>query len=66
MTCTAKCKDCGSSNIETITPTADDKSKPKEEPKTCEDYDDDDADIELISSDNVRFKIHSYRLQSAS
>jgi hypothetical protein len=66
MSSTAKCKDCGSSNIETITPTVNDKLEPTEEPKTCEDYDDDDADIELISSDNFRFKVHSYRLQSAS
>jgi hypothetical protein len=66
MTSTAKCKNCGSFNIDTITLTASDRIEPTEEPKTCEDYDDDDADIELISSDNFRFKVHSYRLQSAS
>lgn len=38
----------------------------KEIPKTCDAYDDEDADIELISSDNVLFKVHSYRLQCAS
>jgi len=40
-------------------------SKP-EAPTICDSYDSDDADVELISSDNVSFKVHSYRLQSAS
>ena len=31
-----------------------------------EDYNSDDADISLISSDNVLFKVHSYRLMAAS
>jgi hypothetical protein len=35
-------------------------------PKRSETYDSDDADIELISSDNVSFKVHFYRLQCAS
>lgn len=36
--------------------------EPRQHPK----YKDDDADITLISSDNVAFKVHSYRLQAAS
>jgi hypothetical protein len=36
------------------------------ERRTCPGYDSDDADIELISSDNVMFKVHSYTLQHAS
>jgi len=35
-------------------------------PKICEEYDSDDADVVLISSDNYRFKVHSYRLQCFS
>jgi len=34
--------------------------------KICKEYDSDDADVMLISSDNYQFKVHSYRLQSAS
>lgn len=41
-------------------------SQTKEPLKTSEAYDDEDADIELISSDNILFKVHSYRLQCAS
>ena len=38
-----------------------------EQPQTTSDsYDSEDADIELISSDNVIFRVHSYRLQCAS
>jgi hypothetical protein len=40
--------------------------KSRDKPKVCEAYNGDDADIDLISSDNVIFKVHSYRLQSAS
>ena len=32
----------------------------------CKEYDSDDADVVLISSDNHQSKVHSYRLQSAS
>jgi len=35
-------------------------------PKICKEYDSDDADVVLISSDNYRFKVHSYRLQCFS
>jgi len=41
-------------------------SKDKRTLKTCDSYDSEDADVELISSDNVLFKVHSYRLQYAS
>ena len=43
-------------------------SKPstKDTPKVCDAYSSDNSDIDLISSDNVVFKVHSYRLQSAS
>jgi len=34
--------------------------------KICDEYDSDDADIQLISSDNYLFKVHSYDLQYAS
>jgi len=37
-----------------------------EAPELSEDYNSDDADISLISSDNILFKVHSYRLMAAS
>jgi hypothetical protein len=45
------------------------KDKVEEEKKTPTisiEYNSDDADISLISSDNVLFKVHSYRLMTAS
>ena len=45
------------------------KDKVNEEKKTptvSKKYNSDDADISLISSDNVLFKVHSYRLMTAS
>jgi len=45
------------------------KEKVNEEKKTPDvstEYNSDDADISLISSDNVLFKVHSYRLMTAS
>jgi len=35
-------------------------------PKWSTEYRDDDADLELISSDGWHFKVHSYRLQTVS
>jgi hypothetical protein len=37
-----------------------------EAPTICDSYNSDDADVELISSDNVSFKVHSVQLHSAS
>jgi len=34
--------------------------------RICDSYDSEDADIELISSDDVLFKVHSYQLQCVS
>ena len=36
------------------------------EPTISEKYNSDDADITLVSSDNVSFKVHSYQLMAAS
>jgi len=50
----------------------DDEQKPKEDeearkaPTVSEKYNSDDADVSIISSDNVLFKVHSYRLMAAS
>jgi hypothetical protein len=38
----------------------------KKEPTVSDEYNSEDADISLISSDNVLFKVHSYRLMTAS
>jgi hypothetical protein len=40
--------------------------KEKKTPTVSAKYNSDDADISLISSDNVLFKVHSYRLMAAS
>jgi hypothetical protein len=40
--------------------------EPKREPTLSDKYNDEDADITLISSDNVAFKVHSYQLMAAS
>jgi hypothetical protein len=40
--------------------------KEKKTPTVSTKYNSDDADISLISSDNVLFKVHSYRLMTAS
>jgi hypothetical protein len=40
--------------------------KEKKTPTVSTKYNSDDADISLISSDNVLFKVHSYRLMAAS
>lgn len=40
--------------------------KARKTPAISEKYNSDDADISLISSDNVLFKVHSYRLMTAS
>jgi hypothetical protein len=40
--------------------------KERKTPTVSEKYNSDDADISLISSDNVLFKVHSYRLMTAS
>lgn len=37
-----------------------------DKPVQSERYNADDADMTLISSDNIAFKVHAYRLQSAS
>lgn len=42
------------------------KTQSEDSPVISDSYDSDDADIDLISSDNVIFKVHSYRLQSSS
>jgi hypothetical protein len=41
-------------------------SKTKPKIKWSSKYNEDDADIELISSDGWHFKVHSYRLQTFS
>ena len=41
-------------------------NKEKKSPTVSKKYNSDDADISLISSDNVLFKVHSYRLMTAS
>ena len=38
----------------------------REAPKLSRHYNSDDADISIISSNNVLFKVHSYRLMAAS
>ena len=38
----------------------------REAPKLSRHYNSDDADISIISSDNVLLKAHSYRLMAAS
>ena len=38
----------------------------KKSPTVSKKYNSDDADISLVSSDNVLFKVHSYRLMTAS
>jgi hypothetical protein len=38
----------------------------KKEPTVSDKYKSEDADISIISSDNVLFKVHSYRLMAAS
>ena len=40
--------------------------KEKKTPTMSKQYNSDDADISMISSDNVLFKVHSYRLMTAS
>jgi hypothetical protein len=40
--------------------------KARKTPTFSEKYNSGDADISLISSDNVLFKVHSYRLMTAS
>jgi len=38
----------------------------RKSPTLSKQYNSDDADISIISSDNVLFKVHSYRLMAAS
>lgn len=38
----------------------------KEEPIASEAYNSDEADISLVSSDNVLFRVHSYQLMAGS
>jgi hypothetical protein len=40
--------------------------KPTKERNVHEKYNSEDADVTLVSSDGVEFKVHSYRLQAAS
>ena len=40
--------------------------KEKKTPNMSKKYNSDDADISIISSDNILFKVHSYRLMTAS
>jgi len=40
--------------------------KEQTEPKHSENYYDSEGDIEILSSDNVLFKLHAYRLQASS
>jgi len=40
--------------------------KEKKTPTMSKKYNSDDADISIISSDNILFKVHSYRLMTAS
>lgn len=40
--------------------------KEKRTPTVSKKYNSDDADISIISSDNILFKVHSYRLMTAS
>jgi len=37
-----------------------------QDPKVHGKYNSDDADVTIVSSDGVEFKVHSYRLQAAS
>jgi hypothetical protein len=39
---------------------------PKKLPTPSERYDTEDADITIISSDDIAFKVHSYHLMSGS
>jgi hypothetical protein len=65
MGTTGKCNNCGSTDI--ASPSNDhEEGEPSGKYKICDEYDSDDADIDLISSDNYRFKVHSYRLQYSS
>jgi hypothetical protein len=43
-----------------------DKRQKKKEPKLSKKHRFDDADISLISSDNMLFRVHSYHLMAAS
>jgi len=40
--------------------------KERKTPTMSKKYNSDDADISIISSDNILFKVHSYRLMTAS
>ena len=40
--------------------------KERKPPTMSKKYNSDDADISIISSDNILFKVHSYRLMTAS
>ena len=40
--------------------------KEQTEPKHSENYYDSEGDIEILSSDNLLFKLHAYRLQASS
>lgn len=42
------------------------KQESKSEPKISERYNEEDADVSIISSDNVLFKVHSFPLARAS
>lgn len=65
MSITGKCNNCGSTDIAPLSD-GHEEGGTSGKYKVCEEYDSDDADIELISSDNYRFKVHSYRLQYSS
>lgn len=40
--------------------------KRQKEPKQSENYHDIEGDLEILSSDNVLFKLHAYRFQASS
>ena len=45
---------------------SDEGKKEKKQPTVSDKYNSEDADIRLITSDNVLFKVHSYQLMAAS
>jgi hypothetical protein len=44
----------------------DKKKEKKKKPTVSDKYNSEDADISLISSDNILFKVHSYQLMAGS
>ena len=56
----------GKKNNAIISETHPKKQESKSEPKISERYNEDDADVSIISSDNVRFKVHSFPFARAS